>query len=195
MPRSSLITKPVKPIRSRITSPIIAGEVLAGRRSSKAGNSTWAVMARGAWRSAWKGRKSTAASSEGAASMRGRARWLSAVARPWPGTCLMTGSTPPARQPADDRPPQGDHRLGIGAVGAVADDLMRSFLRHVENRHGVDGDAQIVKLLGGQSRPGEGGARRHLRDRSRTTAHNGARAACSANRAAAGAAPGPLPDR
>ncbi len=46
MPRSSLITKPVRPIRFRITSPIITGEVLAGRRSSKAGNRTWAVMAK-----------------------------------------------------------------------------------------------------------------------------------------------------
>ena len=34
------------------------------------------------------------------ASMRGNARWLSARARPWPGTCLMTGRTPPARQPS-----------------------------------------------------------------------------------------------
>src|SRR5262245_57306530 len=100
MPRSSLITKPVKPIRFRITSPIITGETLDGRRSSKAGMRTWAVIARGAWRSARKGRKSTASSSDRLASMQGSARWLSAPARPWPGTCLMTGSTPPDRQPS-----------------------------------------------------------------------------------------------
>ena len=181
MPRSSLITKPVNPIRSRITSPIITGEVLAGRRSSKAGNSTWAVMARGAWRSAWKGRKSTASSSAGADIDARQGKMAVGCRPPMARHMLDDGQHAAGETALHHGPPQGDHRLGIGAVGAVADDLMRSFLRHVENGHGVDGDAQIVELLGGQPRPGEGGARRHLRDRSRTTAHNSARAACSAN--------------
>src|SRR3990170_7501569 len=49
-----------------------------------------------------------------------------------------------------------DDNFRISAIGAVADDLMRSLLRHVEHRHGVDGDAEVVQLLGGQSRSSEG---------------------------------------
>ena len=43
--------------------------------------------------------------------MRGSDRWLSALARPWPGTCLITGSTPPASVPS------------ITARPSVADDV------------------------------------------------------------------------
>src|SRR6185369_10561294 len=100
MPMSSLIRKPVNPMKSRITFLIITADALEGRAASKVVSRTWAVMASGASRSAWKGRKSTASSSAAEASMRGSARWLSAFARPWPGTCLIAGRTPPARHPS-----------------------------------------------------------------------------------------------
>ena len=58
--------------------------------------------------------------------------------------------------PFHDRPSQRDDDVGIGAVGAVADDLVRPLLRHVEHRHGVDVDAKVVKLLRGQPGSGEG---------------------------------------
>ena len=48
------------------------------------------------------GRKSVRASSALPASTRGCSRWLSHSARPWPGRCLMTGSTPPSRKPVQE---------------------------------------------------------------------------------------------
>ena len=48
-----------------------------------------------------------------------------------------------------DRASQSDDDVRVGRVGAVADDLVRALLWHVEHRHGVDVDAEIVKLLRG----------------------------------------------
>jgi len=62
-----------------------------------------------------------------------------------------------------DRSSQGDHRLGIGTIGTVADNLMGAFLRHIEHGHGVNRNSQRVEFLGDQSRSSEGGACRQFR--------------------------------
>ena len=106
---SSVIKAPSKPICLRIMLSITVLESVAGasivdvqkhdvRRSSRAGPASPA---------AGTGVKSCASSSAIVASTCGTSWWLSTVARPWPGMCLMTGSTPPgedvrrsARRPA-----------------------------------------------------------------------------------------------
>ena len=128
MPRSSLITKPVRPIRSRITSAIITGEVLAGARSSKAGSRTWAVMASGASRSAWNGRKSTEFELRRRHVDAGQ-RQMAVGLGPAVARHMLDHRQHAAGQaPFHDRPSQRDDDVGIGAVGAVADDLVRSLL-------------------------------------------------------------------
>ena len=64
-----------------------------------------AVIAIGMAFRALNGRKSVTASVSCAVSTTGRERWLSTPARPWPGICLITGSTPPSIRPwAASRP-------------------------------------------------------------------------------------------
>jgi hypothetical protein len=55
-----------------------------------------------------------------------------------------------------------DHDLRIGGEGAVADNLMRALLRHIEYGQGVDRDAQVAELLRDQSGAREGAALRRL---------------------------------
>ncbi len=52
-------------------------------------------------------------------------------------------------------PERGDH-VRVGREGAVADDLVRSLLRHVEHRGAVHIDAEQGELLRDQPRAGEG---------------------------------------
>ena len=114
MPRSSLITKPVSPIRSRITSPIITGEMLAGRRSSKAGSSTWAVMASGASRSARKGRKSIASSSAVGDIDAGQRQMAVGLGPAVAGHMLDHRQHAAGKAAFHHRAAQRDHDLGIG---------------------------------------------------------------------------------
>ncbi len=58
-----------------------------------------AVMPAGRSASSAKGRKSCDSSSARLARTVGSSRWLSVSARPWPGMCFITGSTPPAARP------------------------------------------------------------------------------------------------
>ena len=90
---------------------------------------------------------------------------------------------------------QLDHHLWIAREGAVADDLMRALLRHVEHRRAIDIDVERVKFLRDQPGAGEGGLLSPARDRSRRDVHSSAPAAWPANAAAAAAARARLPGR
>ena len=70
---------------------------------------------------------------------------------------LDNGEYAPAKGALNDGPTQGDHGLGVGAVGAVANDLVCAFLRYVENGHGVDADAELMERLRRQPCSGKGG--------------------------------------
>ena len=71
--------------------------------------------------SARNGTKSVRSSSARGASTTGSSRWLSARARPWPGMCLITGSTPPVEKPSAAARRDRRDAARVGAVGAVAD--------------------------------------------------------------------------
>ena len=96
MPRSSLISRPSKPIAPRMISAVTRAEMLAGRSGSMASNTTCAVMAAGRSARRRNVAKSVRSRSARDAETTGSSRWLSLVARPCPGMCLITGSTPPA---------------------------------------------------------------------------------------------------
>src|ERR1700704_3169321 len=98
-------------------------------------------MAAGKWASLRNGTKSTASSSCRVAVTTGRSKWLSAVARPCPGICLMTGSTPPPRH-------GGTHPRYVLLplrVGPVADDAMAAGRRHVHQWGAVRVDADCAQ--------------------------------------------------
>src|SRR5580692_3135608 len=100
MEMSSLIKRPRKPIESRITPPTITADKVAGATASMALNTTCAVMPSGRPASGRKAAKSLASSVARSVATTGSRLWLSAVARPWPGICLSTGSTPPSARPS-----------------------------------------------------------------------------------------------
>ena len=77
-------------------------------------------------------------SSARGASTTGSSRWLSRAARPCPGMCLITGSTPPASRPSATAPAERRDLVRLAAVGAVADHVVRARHRHVEHRQAVD---------------------------------------------------------
>src|SRR5262249_31492882 len=79
---SSLISRPINPIESRITLATILAEVVAGATGSMAVNTTWAVMPNGRARSGRKAAKSVVSSAARSVVTTGRPWWLSAVARP-----------------------------------------------------------------------------------------------------------------
>jgi hypothetical protein len=99
MLRSSLISSPSNPISPRMMSCVTRRDVLAGASASMDVNTTCAVMAAGMSASALNGAKSVAESVACGSVTTGSSRWLSAVARPCPGMCLITGKTPPAMKP------------------------------------------------------------------------------------------------
>ena len=55
------------------------------------------------------------------------------------------------------------YNVGVEAEGAVADDIVRAGLRHVEHWRAVDGNAGVAKLCGNQSGAGKGGCTGGLR--------------------------------
>ena len=89
-------------IRSSRESPVamIVAEVVAGCAGSIALNTTCAVIAIGNSASGRNAAKSVRFQLVSEASTTGSLKWLSAVARPWPGMCLSTGSTPPCSSPS-----------------------------------------------------------------------------------------------
>ena len=93
------------------------------------------------------GTKSCRSSSARDASTTGRSWWLSAAARPCPGMCLMTGSTPPAISPSAAARPSSATVSGSSPVGAVADHVVGAGDRDVEHRHAIDGDADGAQIM------------------------------------------------
>ena len=109
-----------------------------------------AVIAASASAIAAKG-KTSLASSSSLALTRGSARWLSAVARPWPGMCLMQPATPPSCKPSSAARASDRGALRIGGERAVADDLVRSFDRHIEHRREIAVDADVLQFVRDES--------------------------------------------
>ena len=93
-----------------------------------------------------------------------QARWLSTRARPCPGRCLITGSTPPCKEARDRCLAERADDLGIGVPGAIADRRRAFRQRQVEHRRAVDGDAEGGEIVRDQARQQEGGlaARRRV---------------------------------
>ena len=100
MPRSSLISRPSKPMPPRMISLVTRARD-AGRRVGIDGREHHVrrhrrrQVGQRAERGEIRGLQLVPAR----AVTTGRSRWLSLVARPCPGMCLMTGSTPPAMSP------------------------------------------------------------------------------------------------
>ena len=97
--------------------------------------------------------KSCASSSAIVASTCGSSLWLSTVARPWPGMCLITGSRPPARMPSSWAPPSVATASTRIAERAVADRRRAPLDRHVEHRQAIDADPERVKVERDELRP------------------------------------------
>ncbi len=104
---------PSNPISPRITSAMTAGESVAGAPGRSRCRPHGRSCPPAGRASARNGAKSVARQL-GRAARRPRAAtlWLSAPARPWPGMCLTTGSTPPSQQPVAHRAAERRHRLG-----------------------------------------------------------------------------------
>ena len=132
----------VSPISSRMTSPIITGETLAGRTASKAGKRTWAVMASGVSAERHEGPEIDRDQLLG----RGvdpRQREVAVGPRPAVTRHMLDDRQHAAGKRAlDHGAAERRSRFGVDAEGAVADDVVRAGLRHVEHRRAVDGNAE-----------------------------------------------------
>ena len=113
------------------------------------------------------GTKSEAASAVRGASTIGSARWLSAPARPWPGTCFMIGRTTGVQHTLGGGTAEHRHGERVPRVGAVADHVVRALDRHVEHRQAVDIDADGPEVLADEPsrEPDRGGAGFEILDR------------------------------
>ena len=100
--RSSETRTPSKPIWPRMTSAITRRDNVAGDRRIDRRSRRHARSSPKASRPARETARNRVRASSSIAGLdrRGRRRWLSTCARPWPGICLMTGSTPPSSSPA-----------------------------------------------------------------------------------------------
>ena len=113
------------------------------------------------------------------------------AARPWPGMCFITGSTPPAIRPSATARPIAATRLGAVAVGAVADHVVGAGHRHVEDGRAIDVDADARQVMRHQP----GAEPRHRRGRAVEAAEAYGPPDRPANAAAPCAAPGRPPGR
>ena len=120
-------------------------------------NTTCAVMPSGSAASGRNAAKSVVSRVARSTATIGSRSWLSAVARPWPGRCLRTGSTPPSRKPVGDRPRDRRDIVRAVAIGAIADHRVGAGDRHIGERQAVDIDAQIRQIGGDQPRTKAGG--------------------------------------
>ncbi len=82
----------------------------------------------------------------------GSSKCVSEKARPWPGMCFMTGSTPPEKQAFNRGTAEGSYGFRILAVGAQTDDVAGALDRHIEHRQAVGGDAEAQEIEGVQPR-------------------------------------------
>ena len=85
-------------------------------------------------------------SSASLASTTGNSLWLSTIARPWPGMCLMQPTTPPRASPSSDRPAQRGDLHRIAAQRAVADHVVRARLADIEHGMVIDRDAHFGQI-------------------------------------------------
>ena len=142
---SSLINKPWNPITPRITCWMIVAEVVAGWAGSSALNTTCAVMAIGRSASGLKRGEIGPFQLAFGVSTTGSLKWVSAVARPWPGMCLRTGKMPPCSRPSVTARGDGRDLVRLGSIGAVADHGVGAGDRHVRQRQAIDGTPSSVR--------------------------------------------------
>ena len=120
-------------------------------------------MAIGASASAANGMKSLADNSPRLASTTGMLKWLSTMARPWPGHVLDHRQHAAVREPFHHRPAELGDSLGVGRKGPIADNVMAPFHRHIQNRDAINIDAKRCQVKGMQI---DREARRHAGRRS-----------------------------
>ena len=126
------------------------GEMVAGR-GDRAHRTRHARSCRAAGRPGRRRRRNRwLRSTSSGASTRGRARWLSHAARPWPGMCFSTGSTPPVQQaPVPERGRRRSRCRGrcrsSGCAGRVSVGP-----RDVGSGHAVASMPDRAQLLGDQ---------------------------------------------
>ena len=118
---------------------------------------TCAVIPSGRSASGRNAAKSVASSVARSVSTTGSSPWLSAVARPWPGRCLSTGSTPPAISPSATAARQRRDLARRVAIGAVADHGVGAGNRQVGNRQAIHVDADGSEVGGDQASAEMGG--------------------------------------
>jgi len=68
------------------------------------------------------------------------------------GHVFDTGQDPARQQPLGRRSPQHGHRRRILAIGAVADDVVSAGHRHVQHRHEIDVDPDLLQVMRHQPR-------------------------------------------
>ena len=73
----------------------------------------------------------------------GSSLWLSTSARPWPGICLITPTTPADARPSSTARPSAATCIGSEPNRAVADDVGCALLANVEHRQAIDVDAGV----------------------------------------------------
>ena len=158
-------------------------------------NTTCAVMPSGRAGSGMKAAKSVSSRVLRSVATTGSRAWLSAVARPWPGMCLTTGSTPPACSPAATAAAmRGDLVRGI-AIGAGTDHRVGAGDRNVGDRQAIHGDAERRQIAGDQPARQAARPRRRAPDCAGRGRHRRRRPDRPANAAVPAAAPARLPDR
>ena len=145
MSRSSVSSSPSKPILPRITSPITAGDWVAGWSASHAVNRRCPVIPMGASFSARNGARSVSSSSSLAVTV-GSSLWLSHVGAAVAGHVLDAARHPGARQPVERRAAQRGDAHRLAAERAVADHVVRAGLAHIEQRQVIDGDPRLGEI-------------------------------------------------
>ena len=124
----------------------------------------------------------------------GSRKWVSAVARPWPGMCFRTGKTPPCASPRS-RPGRSSRPWPAPSVGAVADHRIGARNRQVRQRQAVHCDAEVEQVGGDQAGTQARGLQAQAPDRGRTAGRTPRRAVKPANAVVPAAPPGRLPGR
>ena len=151
MPRSSLISRPSKPIAPRMTSAVTRGEMLAGRRRR------WPRTPHArSWPPADRRRRRNVAKSVRSRSARDgrhhRQIQVAVLGRPPVSGHMLDHGQHAARHVAlGDGASEIAHLAGLRAVGAIADDVVAAGHRHVEHRRAVGVDADGAQVGRGQS--------------------------------------------
>ena len=159
-------------------------------------NTTCAVIPRGRPASGRNAAKSVASSVARSVSTIGSARWLSAVARPWPGRCLSDREDAARQQAVGGGRRQRRDLSGVIAISAVADHGIARSDRHVRDRQAIHIDPDRTQIgRRSAAHRADAASKRLCPIDLIEAAEHGRPADKPANAAAAGAARARLPDR